>query len=95
MKKPDQPQNSFDKKKLQARLRRIEGQIRGLQKMIDEDRYCVDVLVQIAAARAALNRVGMAVLEKHTRGCVVNAIAHDRGDEAVDELMDVLMRFIQ
>ncbi len=83
------------KKQLLARLRKIEGQIRGLQRMIDEDRYCVDVLVQIAAARAALNRVGLQVLEKHTRGCVINAVRHDHGDEAVDELMDVLMRFIK
>jgi len=91
--KPSQSEES--KKKLLARLRKVEGQVRGLQRMIEEDRYCVDVLVQIAAARAALNRVGLAVLEKHTRGCVMNAVRLDHGDEAVDELMDVLMRFIQ
>lgn len=87
--------DEHNKKQLMARLRKIEGQVRGLQRMIDEDRYCVDVLVQIAAARAALNRVGLQVLEKHTRGCVMNAVRHDHGDEAVDELMDVLMRFIK
>lgn len=83
------------KEQLLARLRKIEGQVRGLQRMIEDDRYCVDILVQVAAVRAALNRVGLSVLEKHTRGCVVNAVKMDHGDEAVDELMDVLMKFIK
>jgi DNA-binding FrmR family transcriptional regulator len=83
------------KEQLLARLRKIEGQVRGLQRMIEDDRYCVDILVQVAAVRAALNRVGLSVLEKHTRGCVVNAVKMDQGDEVVDELMDVLMKFIK
>lgn len=59
-----------DKDDLQERLRKIEGQVRGIQRMIEEDRYCVDVLVQLAAVRAAMNKVGLALMEGHARGCM-------------------------
>lgn len=82
-----------DKDNLLRRLRRIEGQIRGLQRMVDEDKYCVDILVQVAAVRAALNKVGLMLLESHTKGCITDAVANDRADEAIDELMEVITRF--
>ncbi|MBO2521053.1 MAG: metal-sensitive transcriptional regulator [Clostridia bacterium] len=84
-----------DKAKLLGRLKRIEGQVRGISRMIEEDKYCVDILVQIAAVKAALNKVGLVLLEDHTRGCVTRAIQNAEGDAAIDELMDVLMRFIR
>lgn len=84
-----------DKQNLLRRLRRIEGQIRGIQRMLEEDRYCVDVLIQLAAVRAALDKVGLALIEDHTRGCVRNALANNQGDEAIDELMDVLAQFLK
>ncbi|GAB4249063.1 MAG: metal-sensitive transcriptional regulator [Thermoleophilia bacterium] len=85
-----------DKDKLQARLRRIEGQVRGLQRMIDEEKYCVDVLTQISSVIAALQKVGMIVLEDHIQGCVRCAIAEGKNDDrAVEELLDVLERFIK
>ncbi len=84
-----------DKKDLLQRLRRIEGQVRGIQRMVDEDQYCVDILVQIAAARAALTKVGLSLLESHTRGCVASAIREERGEEAIDEVMDILNRFVK
>lgn len=84
-----------DKRNLLRRLRRIEGQIRGLQRMVDDDKYCVDILVQVAAARAALNKVGLMLLESHTKGCVTNAIANEQADAAIDELMDVITRFVR
>lgn len=62
------------KAQLLARLRRVEGQIRGLQRMVEEDVYCPDILTQVAAARAALDRVGLMLLEDHTRGCVARAL---------------------
>lgn len=86
---------SQDKQSLIRRLKRIEGQIRGIQRMVDEERYCVDVLVQLAAVRAGLDKVGLALIEDHTRGCVRAAIARDQGDEAIDELMDVLGQFLK
>lgn len=79
---------------LQKRLRRIEGQVRGLQKMIGEGRYCVDILVQIAAAKNALHQVGLTILDAHTRGCVADAIGNKENEkQKIDELMDVVRQF--
>lgn len=84
-----------DKQALMERLKKIEGQVRGLQRMIEEDRYCVDVLVQVAAVKAAMNKVGMALLEGHARGCMQAAVKRGEGDDAVNELMDVLEKFVK
>ena len=82
------------RKKLTMRLKRIAGQVAGIQRMVDEDRYCVDILVQIAAIKSAMQQVGLSLLESHTRGCVADALSHDTGgDEKVDELMDVIRQF--
>ncbi|ADQ15466.1 metal-sensitive transcriptional regulator [Halanaerobium hydrogeniformans] len=64
-----------ESKNLIIRLRRIEGQIRGLQRMIEEDKYCVDILTQISASRGALKKVGLKILDSHINGCVKNAIS--------------------
>jgi DNA-binding FrmR family transcriptional regulator len=83
------------KDKLLANLRRIEGQVRGVHKMIDEDRYCVDILTQLAAIKAATNKIGLALLEDHTRGCVKKAIQEraDEGESHIEELMAVIRAF--
>lgn len=78
---------------IKKRLRRISGQIGGIEKMVDEHRYCVDVLQQIMAARAALNQVALIMIESHTKSCVVNAIKENRTEQAVEELMGVLSKF--
>ncbi|MBP2638911.1 MAG: csoR 1, partial [Firmicutes bacterium] len=70
---------------IKKRLRRINGQIGGIEKMVDEHRYCVDVLQQIMAARAALNQVALIMIESHTKSCVVNAIKENRTEQAVEE----------
>lgn len=77
---------------LLKRLNRIAGQVRGVASMIEEDRYCVDVLTQIAAVRSALDAVAMQLLEDHAHGCVQSAIRAGRGDGAVDEFMAVVKR---
>ena len=82
-----------EKKDLINRLKRVEGQVRGIQNMIDNDKYCVDVLTQIAAVKGALNRVGMSILSSHTKGCVKRAVEQEDGDEIIDELMDVINKF--
>jgi DNA-binding FrmR family transcriptional regulator len=89
--------NSYEPERedLLVRLRKIEGQIRGLQRMLEEGRYCIDVLTQIAAARQGLNSVGMIILERHLQGCVVNAIKTGEEDRAIKELNQVLLRFIR
>ena len=82
---------------IQARLRRIEGQIRGLQRMIDEDRYCIDVLTQISSATKALQSVATGLLDDHVRHCVRDAIGQDEdaADEKVDEALEVIHRLIR
>jgi DNA-binding FrmR family transcriptional regulator len=84
------------KQKARARLRRIEGQVSGIQRMLDEDRYCVDVLLQIAAVRAALDQVGKVVLQSHVETCVADALASGKRKEReqkISELMEVFSRY--
>ncbi len=84
-----------EKADLLNRLKKIEGQVRGIAKMIDEDRYCVDILMQIAAVRAGLNKTGTIIMEGHIKGCVTKAIKENHGERQVDELMEVLLKFIK
>jgi DNA-binding FrmR family transcriptional regulator len=83
------------KDKLLKGLRRIEGQVRGVHKMIEEDRYCVDILTQLSAIKAATNKIGLTLLEDHTRGCVKKAIQEhtDEGESHIEELMEVIRAF--
>ena len=69
------------------RLRRIEGQVRGIAKMIDEDKYCIDVLTQISAVNSALQSVALGLLEEHLSHCVMNAVAN-RGEDANTKLKE-------
>ena len=83
-----------DSRATHNRLRRIEGQVRGLQRMVDEDAYCVDILTQVAAVQTALEQVAVNVLDAHVRHCVADAVASDAGaDEKLDELMTAVRRF--
>lgn len=87
------PRSEEEKEKMLKRLRRIEGQVRGIQKMIEEDRYCVDILIQISAIESALKQVGFSVTERHMNHCVSDAIKKGEGAESIDELMKVLRQF--
>jgi DNA-binding FrmR family transcriptional regulator len=80
------------KTQLINRLKRIEGQVRGIQRMIQEDRYCVDILVQIAAIKSAIEQVALVLIEDHTRHCVSQAIQNNQQEQAISELMDVIRR---
>ncbi|AQS55496.1 metal-sensitive transcriptional regulator [Novibacillus thermophilus] len=80
------------KTELFNRLKRIEGQVRGIQRMIEEDRYCIDILFQVAAVKSAMNQVALKLMEDHTRHCVSKAIKNNNEDDAIDELMDVVKR---
>lgn len=75
------------------RLRRIEGQIKGIQRMISEEKYCGDILIQVAAARAALNKVGGLILESHMKDCLKNYIESNGKDEALDNLIDTMIKY--
>ena len=82
-----------EKKAVINRLKRIEGQVRGIQRMVEEDRYCVDVLVQISAIDAALKKVGFSLLEHHIKHCVSDAVELGDGKYKIDELMGVIKQF--
>lgn len=79
-----------NKQQLLNRLKRIEGQVRGVHQMVENDRYCVDILHQISAIQSAVNKVSLALLEDHTQHCVAKAIKNNNGEEAISELMDVM-----
>jgi DNA-binding FrmR family transcriptional regulator len=82
--------------KARARIRRVAGQVAGIERMIDDDRYCVDVLLQVAAARAALDGLGKLLLNAHVETCVADALRSRRAadrEEKVAELMEVFSKF--
>ena len=79
-----------NKQQLLNRLKRVEGQVRGVHQMVENDRYCVDILHQISAIQSAMNKVSLALLEDHTHHCVVKAIKGQDGEAAMKELMVVM-----
>jgi DNA-binding FrmR family transcriptional regulator len=83
------------KEQLQSRLRRIEGQVRGIEKMVDEDRYCIDVLTQISAIQAALDKVALGLLDDHARPCMHRGAEEGRGDEMATEMMAAVGRLMR
>ncbi len=82
------------KDQLQKRLRRIEGQVRGIEGMVEEDRYCIDVLTQISAVQAALDKVALGLLDEHARHCVIGAPGEEREDKT-EELMAAVGRLMR
>ena len=80
-------------KALRDRLRRIEGQVRGLQRMVDEGAYCIDILTQLNSVQAALRAVGMGLLDDHVRHCVRASIEQGDGEAKIEELMAAVGRF--
>ncbi|MDH4113000.1 MAG: metal-sensitive transcriptional regulator [Actinomycetota bacterium] len=82
----------MNKKALQDRLRRIEGQVRGLQRMVEEDKYCIDILTQVTSVQAALRAVGMGLLDDHVRHCVRESIEQGSGEAKIEELMAAVGR---
>jgi DNA-binding FrmR family transcriptional regulator len=85
---------SATKDQLLKRLRRVEGQVRGVQGMVDDDRYCVDILTQISAIQAALDKVALGLLDEHARHCVMGAPDDEQADKT-DELMTAVGRLMR
>lgn len=89
-------QHGYDKAALTRRLHRIEGQVRGIEKMVEDDRYCIDILTQIAAVNTALESLAFRVLDDHVNHCVAGAIASGDPEEAAvksKELLEAVQRF--
>jgi len=83
------------KEDMLKRLRRIEGQVKGIQRMIEKDQCCNDVLVQIAAVRAAINKVGGLMLEGYSKTCIKKSIENDFNDDNIENLIDTILKFMK
>ena len=86
--------NSKEYKSMIRRLKLIEGQVRGIEKMVEEDRYCIDILIQVSAIQSALNAFNKELLAQHIRGCVVDDIRNGK-DEVVDELVTAVQKLMK
>jgi DNA-binding FrmR family transcriptional regulator len=90
-----QPGYIDNKDKVKNRLRRIAGQVGGLERMVEEDRYCIDILTQISAVQAAIDRVALELLDDHTRHCVVGADTAKLREERTEEMMGAVGRLLR
>ena len=84
-----------DRESIQKRLNRIEGQVRGIKKMIDGDRYCIDIVQQLTAASSAIDEVSLAVLQSHIEGCVSDAIREEHSEHHIKELMETIRKAVK
>jgi CsoR family transcriptional regulator, copper-sensing transcriptional repressor len=84
-----------NKEQVRNRLRRIAGQIGGIERMVEEERYCIDILTQISAAQAAIDKVALALLDDHTRHCVVGAGSAEEREEKTEEMMEAVGRLLK
>ena len=83
---------SKDKSSLLTRMKKIEGQAKGVQRMIEEDRYCIDIVQQLTALSAAIDEVSLLILQSHIEGCVANAIREEHGEGHIKELMGTIRK---
>ena len=88
-------QNTETSKDVLKRLRRIEGQVKGIQRMVEDEKSCVDILTQVAAVRAAINKVGSIILEKHSMKCIQNAVSSEDKEKLMGELSRTMQSFIK
>jgi CsoR family transcriptional regulator, copper-sensing transcriptional repressor len=86
---------SATKDQLSNRLRRIEGQVRGIERMVDEDRYCIDIITQISAIQAALEKVALSLLDDHARHCVIGGASDASPEDLTTELMAAVGRLMR
>ncbi len=81
------------KKNALLRLKKIEGQVRGISKMVDNEKYCIDIINQITAAEKALNGVSKIIMKRHVASCVSNAIVKGEGEQIINELIETVFKF--
>jgi DNA-binding FrmR family transcriptional regulator len=91
----DNPGYIASKAPIQARLKRIEGQVRGIQGMVEDERYCIDILTQISAIQAALDKVALGLLDDHAKHCVVGAADPASREQRTDEMMAAVGRLMR
>jgi len=87
--------NESNKQDIIKRLKKIEGQVKGIQKMIEEEKPCAEILTQIAAIRAAINKVGGMVLERYSKTCIENALLTDDREQNIEDLVNTIQKFLR
>ncbi len=87
--------NEETKKDVLPRLKKIEGQIKGIHRMVEKERYCIDIINQVTAAQRALDQVSLRVMRRHIESCVTDAVKSDGGGPVVGELMETIYKFIR
>ena len=85
----------IDKSALITRMKRVEGQTKGIQRMIDDDRYCIDIVQQLSALSSAADEVALLILQSHIEGCVTDAIREQRGEEYIKELITTIRKALE
>ena len=85
-------QYAQEKEALMTRMRRIEGQAKGIERMIEEERYCIDIVQQIHALSSAADEAALVILQKHIEGCVTDAVREQRGEDYIKELMETIRK---
>ncbi len=80
---------------LMARLSKVEGQVRGISRMVDEGKYCIDIVDQINAARKAMEKVALLIIQRHVNSCIKDAMAEGHGEEMTEELVQALDKFLR
>ena len=75
------------------RMKRIEGQVRGIEKMIEKNEYCGDILTQISAVRSALNKVGGIIIENYAKNCIIEKLNNIDSEDALDELLEIILKY--
>ncbi len=88
-------EHGYEKDALKKRLHRIEGQVRGIERMVDEDRYCIDILTQISAVQAALDKVALGLLADHADHCIIHGYGDKTPEENSEELMAAVARLMR
>ncbi|MFA6807942.1 MAG: metal-sensitive transcriptional regulator [Eubacteriales bacterium] len=86
--------NADSREAIITRLKKIEGQVKGLQRMMENDKCCPDILIQVSAVKAAVNKVGIKIFEQHSRTCLKNALL-ENNEKSIDELIDVINKFVK
>lgn len=85
----------ISKENILNRLKKIEGQAKGIQKMIEEDKCCGDIMIQISAIRSAINRVGGFVMERYIKECLSESLKNESGNKSVDEVIETIVKYVK
>jgi len=86
---------TVSKEDILNRMKKIEGQAKGIQKMIEDDKCCGDIMVQISAIRSAINRVGGLIMDRYVKECLKESLKNGKGDESIDEIIETIVKYVK